>query len=119
MSNPEVIEKKPINMAVLKKDLAEIKKRDEELSFRGNRTEEYVNEFVTLKHKDAENLYKKIENLNIPRLKDIHINKIIDLMPGSLDELKVLMQGYSLPVTKNNMQKIVDAVSEFLPKKKK
>ncbi len=118
MPNIEVVEKKSISMAVLKEDLAEIKKRDGELSFRGGKTEEYLNEFVTVKPKQAEELYNKIEKLGIPRLKDSHINKIIDLMPISIAELKVVMQGYALPVTNENLKKIIDIVAEFVPKKK-
>ena len=118
MPNIEVVEKKSINMAALKEELAEVKKRDTELSFRGNKTEEYLNEFAILKPKQAEELYKKIESISIPRLKDSHINKIIDMMPASVAELKVIMQGYALPVTNENLKKIVDCIAEFLPKKK-
>jgi DNA-directed RNA polymerase subunit F len=118
MSGLEVIEKKSINMASLKEELANIKKRDGELSFRGAKTEEYVNEFNTIKPKQAEELYKKIDSLGIPRMKDTHINKIIDMMPKSIPELKVVLQGYALPVTNENLKKIVDAVAEQLPDKK-
>ena len=118
MTKPEIINKKSINMASLREELSNIKKRDGELSFRGNKTEEYVNEFTILKTKKAEELFKKIDGLNIPRLKENHINKIIDIMPASVDELKVIMQGYTLPVTNDNLKRIVDAVSKYLPKKK-
>lgn len=118
MANIEVIEKKSMSMAALKEELAEVKKRDGELSFRGTKTEDYLNEFSTIKPKQAEELYKKIEGLGIPRLKDSQINKIIDVMPVSVVELKVIMQGYALPVTNENLKKIVDAVADFLPKKK-
>ena len=40
-------------------------------------------------------------------------------MPTSMDELKVIMQGYALPVTNDNLKKIIDAVSKYLPDKKK
>ncbi|HHE36418.1 MAG TPA: hypothetical protein ENL16_01230 [Candidatus Woesearchaeota archaeon] len=119
MTKPEVIEKHSINMAQLREELARIKKRDGELSFRGNKTEEYVSEFAILKPKQAEELFKKLEDLKIPRLKDTHINKIIDLMPASVEELKVIMQGYSLPVTNENLKKIIDTVSKYTPEKKK
>jgi DNA-directed RNA polymerase subunit F len=117
MTGPEVLEKKSMNMSALKEELADIKKRDGELSFRGAKTEEYVVEFASLKPKQAEELYKKIEGLNIPRLKDSYINKIIDMMPANVAELKVVMQGYALPVTNENLKKIADAVADFLPKK--
>ena len=119
MAKPEVIEKESINMAALREELAKIKKRDKELSFRGSKTEEYVNEFTILKPKQAEELFKKLENLKVPRLKDFHINKIIDLMPSSVAELKLIMEGYSLPITNENLKKIVEAVSKYLPEKKK
>jgi DNA-directed RNA polymerase subunit F len=118
MAGPEIIERKSISMAVLKDQLANIKKRDGELSFRGNKTEEYVNEFNLIKPKQADELYKKIEALGIPRMKDTHINKILDMMPKSLSELKVVLQGYALPVTNDNLKKIVEAVAEYLPDKK-
>jgi DNA-directed RNA polymerase subunit F len=118
MPNLEVVEKKSMSMAALKEELAEIKKRDGELSFRGAKTEEHVTEFVTIKPKQAEELYAKIEKLSIPRLKDSHINKIIDILPVSVAELKVIMQGYALPVTNENLKKIIDCVADFLPKKK-
>ena len=118
MVNIEVVEKKSMSMAALKEELAEVKKRDGELSFRGNKTEEYLNEFTTVKPKQAEELYAKIEKLGIPRLKDSMINKIIDMMPVSVAELKVVMQGYALPVTNENLKKIVDLVADFVPKKK-
>jgi DNA-directed RNA polymerase subunit F len=118
MATLEIVEKKPINMSVLREELADIKKRDGELSFRGAKTEEYVTEFASLKPKQAEELYAKIEKINIPRMKDSYINKIIDMLPASVAELKVIMQGYALPVTNENLKKIVDCVAEFIPKKK-
>ncbi|MBN2459490.1 hypothetical protein JXB28_04365 [Candidatus Woesearchaeota archaeon] len=119
MGNIQVLEKKSMNMVELKEELANIKKRDTELSLRGNKTEEYVNEFASIKPKQAEELYKDIEKLEIPRLKDTHINKVIDMMPESVDELKVIMQGYTVPVTNENLKKIVEAVAKYLPAKKK
>jgi len=118
LANIEIVEKKSMSMAALKEELADVKKRDGELSFRGNKTEEYLNEFSTIKPKQADELYSKIEKLGIPRLKDSMINKIIDMMPASVAELKVIMQGYSLPVTNENLKKIVDLVADYIPKKK-
>ena len=113
MSNIEVLEKKPMNMSELKEELSEIKKRDGELSFRAQKTEEYITELSLVKPKDAESLFKEIEKMNIPRLKEAQVNKIIDMMPKSVNELKVVLQGYSIPVTNENMKKIVDLVAEY------
>ena len=116
MSTIEVVEKKAVNMASLKEELADIKKRDGELSFRGQKTEEYLAEFHLLKAKKAEELFSKINDLGVPRLKDSHINKVVDTLPTSVPELKVILQGYAVPVTNDNMKKIVDIVAEYAEK---
>ncbi len=117
MSKPEIIEKTPINMVELKKELKAIKKRDGELTFRGNKTEEYLNDFAELSQKDADELVKKLRNLNIARLKEGFIQKIVDLIPGSVPELKVILQGYTLSVSAEDMAKIVKVVKEYKKEK--
>ncbi|RMF55835.1 hypothetical protein D6745_00970 [Candidatus Woesearchaeota archaeon] len=111
--HPEIIEMKPINMVQVKSHLKSIKKRDKELDFRGNKLEEYVNKFVKLSDKEAAELYEKISKLNISRLKDEHIHKIIDILPETVDDLKVVLQGYTITLKKDDMTSIVNAVKEF------
>lgn len=105
----------PINVHQLKKELERIKKRDGELSFRAQKTEEYLQHFGTLKN--AEDLIQKLSKLDIPRLKDLHMHKIADMMPTSIEELKVILQGYTLTVNNDNLKKIMDALQEFTTKK--
>jgi len=114
MTKPTIISEKPITMAEVKGQIAKIKKRDKELNFRSSRTEEYLNVFVKLENKKAEELKKKLAKLGVPRLGDEHIVKITDILPKTVDELKILIQGYPLTITKENMKKIVDAVKEFV-----
>ncbi len=116
MLKPKVISESPVSMAALKAELEVIKTRDGELNFRGQKTEEYLQQFVKLSKEDAEELSKKIEAINIPRLKAEHISKIVDLLPANVEDLKVILQGYSLAVTNDNLNKIVEAVSEYAKK---
>ncbi|MBW2974666.1 hypothetical protein KY366_03015 [Candidatus Woesearchaeota archaeon] len=111
----EIISEKPISLSELKQELEKIKKRDKELNFRAARTEEYLQHFVTLKN--PEELFKKIESLKVPRLREQHIVKIIDILPATVDELKTLLQGYTITVNNENMKKIVAEVSKFIAKK--
>jgi DNA-directed RNA polymerase subunit F len=113
MTKPQVVSEKPVSMAEVKEEIGKIKKRDKELNFRSNRTEEYLNIFVKLSPKDAAELKKKLEKLKIPRLGEEHIVKVIDILPKTVEELKVVLQGYPLTITKENMKKIVDAVAQF------
>ncbi len=118
MTEAKILEETPISMTQLKDELKGIKKRDTELSFRAEKLSEQLESLSLIKQKDAEELFKAIEKLNIPRLKDIHIYKIIDLMPANITELRNIIQGYGLTVTNDNLDKILKAVAEYLPKKK-
>jgi len=115
MADAQIISENPMNMYQLKKELERIKKRDNELNFRAARTEEYLNQIAV--HKNADELFDRIMRLNIPRLKEQHIHKIIDVTPTTVNELKVVLQGYTLTVNNESMKKIVDTINEFLEKK--
>jgi len=83
--DPEIIESKPISLAEVKSELKKIKKRDEELTFRGNKTEDHINTIHVIAKKGAKEIYASIEKLNVLRMKPKHIIKFIDLMPASED----------------------------------
>ncbi len=118
MTKPEILEKKPIALVEVKSILKKLKTRDEELSYRAGKTEEYVNAAVKLKQKEASEIQKKIEELEIPRVKEEHIIKIIDTVPRSLAELKVVLQGYTVTISNENLNKIMSIINEVAPTKK-
>ena len=115
MVDTQVISETPMNMYQLKKELERIKKVDQELNFRANRADEYLNQVLT--HKNADELFDKILKLNIPRLKEQHIHKIIDITPINVNELKFVLQGYTITLNNESMKKIIDTINEFLEKK--
>lgn len=115
----KVISETPITMAELKEDLKKIKERDKELNFRANKTEEYLNMFSILEPEKAKELKEKVKKLEVPRLKEEHITKIVDMLPASPEEVKLILQGYTITVNQENLKKIADAVSPYTKKKKK
>ena len=112
MANEKIISETPLPMAELKEELARIKKRDETLNFRAEKTEEYLSQFNVLDEKEAKELHKKIEALDIPRLRPEHIVKLIDLLPVTPDEVKSILQGYTITVTKENLKRVADVIQE-------
>ena len=80
-------------MVELKSELNTIQSRDGELTFRGTKTIEHLNDFARLSQKEASEIFSKLEQLGVPRFKDTHMNKIIDTMPSSEAQLKVILQG--------------------------
>ena len=116
MSKPEVVSEQPISMVHLKKELNKIKKRDEELNYRANKTEEYLNQFPLLTQKDNDELCKGLENLGVSRLKDIHITKLVDILPPTPEEVKLILQGYTVSVTNESAQKLADVIKPYAEK---
>lgn len=109
MPDANIISEKPINMYQLKEELEKIKKRDGALNLRANKTEEHLSQFTH--SKKAKKLEEELFKLDIPRLRDQHIHKIIDVMPATVKDLKVVLQGYTLTISNDNMKKIVDIVA--------
>ena len=111
----EILSENPISAYQLKEELAKIKKRDKELHFRAAKTEEHFEHIETPKNADP--LFEKISKLNIPRLKEQHIRKIIDIMPTTIKDFKAVMQGYTISLNNENIKKIVDTINKFIENK--
>ncbi|MDD4878363.1 MAG: hypothetical protein PHO02_05005 [Candidatus Nanoarchaeia archaeon] len=111
MTDIKVINEIPLTMAELKEKLAKIEKRDKELAFRANKTKEYLNNF-TIKEKGIAALKKKIAELNISRLKDRHIAKLIDIAPKDIDSIKCTLSGEALTLKEEDYQKLLEALQE-------
>lgn len=114
---PKTISQMPITLAALKEEVEKIKQRDKEPSIRITRTEDYLNAFVEISAKQGKELHAAISKLAINRLKDEHICKIIDLLPKTANELKLIMQGSTVSLTNDAINKIVEVINEFLAKK--
>ena len=113
MARAEIIEEVPIGLTELKAELIKIKKRDVELTPRSTKLEDYLNHVVQLSKKEYVELVEELNKLKIPRLKDIHIIKIVDILPETVDELKSILHGYALTVTSDNMKKIVNVTKKY------
>lgn len=108
----KIIKENPISVVELKEELSKIKKRDKEPNLRVQKTEDYINLFAHLSPEKEKELREKIAKLDIPRLKDEHINKIIDILPKDVEELKTVLQGYTITVSKENIQKITEVIND-------
>ena len=106
----QIISETPISAYQLKLELDKIKKRDKELNFRASKTEEHL--IASSVRKNLDQLFEKISKMDIPRLKDQQIRKIIDIMPVTIKDLKVVLQGYNVSISNENMKKIADAVAD-------
>lgn len=114
MPQLKVIKEEPITLSELKKHLESIKKVEEDLNFRSNKTYEYVHQLNLISATKSKELKKKLEALEIPRLKEEYIVKIIDTLPfKKSDQIKQLFQGYPISLNNADIQKIFDVASEY------
>ena len=108
MANLEVVNETPLNFQEMKDKLDQIKKRDKDLNPRGIKTYDYISKFTAKKN------FKKIKEdlvkLDISRLKDKHINKIIDVLPKDVDELKSILSGENITLKQEDLIKVIEIV---------
>ena len=105
----DVIEKKPIDMAHVRDILSQIKDQNHEQKV----TFEYLSKFAKLSKEDAEKAFNELKEANIPRLKDKHIVKLIDLLPKTVDEVKTIFLKEEITLSKEDLQKILDVLSKY------
>lgn len=113
MSSAKIVKETAISMNDLKKEIRAIKKRDETLNYRCEKTDEYVNSVAPLTDKDYKEMEKKLNELNILRVKDREIIKILDLLPKNEEEVKSILSTSNITLKKEDAKKIADVVSEF------
>lgn len=99
-----IITKEPLSMAEAFKYI----KKDEagETDIVG-----FIKKFIKIKKAKAEELRKKLKALELMKVKDKHIAKIIDLMPENREDLNKIFIDVSL--NEDEAQKIVNTVKEF------
>ncbi|MBI4158682.1 hypothetical protein HY500_00300 [Candidatus Woesearchaeota archaeon] len=110
MSNITLVEENPLSLAEVKEKLADIKKRDKELEARALKVEGYVHKFA--QEKKTKDLAEKIRKLEVSRLKERNIKKIIDIMPQDIDSLKSLFVGENLTLKQEDLQKIISVIHD-------
>ncbi len=108
-----IVSESATNSAEVKKILEQIKEQDKELGFRAQRTLDHLESTGTLPQKKAKELENALKKLEIPRMKEQHIHKLIDVLPKTAEDVKLILQGYALTVTNENCKKIADTIAEI------
>lgn len=109
MGEIEILNERPLTIAEVKGMLAEIKK-NVELGFRANKTTEYGEIFTKRKPKEVEEIRKKLEELNILRLRDKAMTKLIDLNPSDQESAKAILAAESIVVKQEELSKILECL---------
>lgn len=71
----------------------------------------FIKKFVKLKSKEAKEMKKKFEALDLMKLKEDNIVKVIDLMPENEGDLNKIFSDVSLD--EDETKQIFDIIKEF------
>ena len=110
----KVLSQVAINASELHGELKRIKARDKELGFRAQKTLDYLEGGHFLAPEKAKELEGKLQKLEVPRLRDVHFHKLVDCLPATAKDVKVVLQGYQVTVSQESCKKIADTIAEFL-----
>lgn len=115
MPSPQFIESKSISLLEARESLEQIEKRDTDLNYRSKKAKEFAEHFSgSLSKAKREELRSKLLALNLTRLREDHIIKIIDFLPQTANELKVVLMAYPLTLAKKDQESIVAVVKEVV-----
>jgi DNA-directed RNA polymerase subunit F len=113
-----IISEQPLLSAEVRERLEKIKDKEGELNFRAQKTLDHLQQF-SHEQKKAKQVFEALQKLEIPRLRDQHIIKLVDIMPATEADVKITLQGYNVTVTAENMKKIAETIAGFVPAAKK
>lgn len=76
-----------------------------------SKTKGFIKGFVKLTPKEAKELRKNLQNLNIIKINDKHISKIIDFLPKDKENLNKIVQEANLDESETN--EIIQTIKEI------
>lgn len=112
MSNYEIISKEPVTEAQVFEHVDKAMK-NRELTYREEKIREHILKLKKIDAKQANELKKELMELNIPRLEEEHIIKIIDIMPKNGTELRAIVSHSGTVLVDDSVTKIIGALSKY------
>ena len=86
---------------------------ERELTYRENRIKEYLNKTTKLSGADIKAAKEELENLEIPRLDESHIIKILEILPKNGTELRAIVSHSGTVLVDESVKKIMDVLAKY------
>lgn len=113
MSNYTVISVKSISNSEALDIVSKKTDSDVELTYREEKTLNYLSKFKKLNTENFKKAKQEILALEIPRLEEEHIIKILDIMPVNGTELRSIVSTSGTVLVDESVKKIIDTLSKF------
>ncbi|MFW6233545.1 MAG: hypothetical protein ACOC16_03490 [Nanoarchaeota archaeon] len=113
MSNYELISTKVVSNADAKEII--VSKEDErELTYREEKVKDYFKCFQQLDKKDFEKAKQELMALDIPRLDEEYIIKILDIMPTDGTQLRAIVSHSGTVLIDESVKKILNVLKNYV-----
>ena len=93
--------------------LLEEKSRSGELTYREEKILEHMKNFSKIKFEDFKKAKEELISLEIPRLDDENINKILDIMPKNGTEIRAIVGNSGTVIVDENINKILEVLKKY------
>lgn len=112
MSNYKVLSIEPISNIEVFNEIDK-KAKDSELTYREEKTHEYIKKFAKLKVTNFKKAFAEIKELEISRLEDEQIIKVVELMPQNGTELRAIVSHSGVVLVDENVTKVLDVLNKY------
>lgn len=112
----EVLKERNVSLpevkSILEKKKREYAEKNQELIYEQRRALEHARKYAKLSLKDAEDLMKKLANLEI-KLTEEQIVKIIDIMPKTVDDIRAIFAKERFKYDESKIKEILDLLEQY------
>jgi DNA-directed RNA polymerase subunit F len=111
-----IIEKKPLTLAEVKEIVSKKSKESKEETKQNARLESVnilLKKFVKLTPDQAKKLREELASLNIIKLKEKDIVKIINFLPEDAEDLRKIFFGQGINLDENEINSILEKVKKY------
>jgi DNA-directed RNA polymerase subunit F len=106
----KVIDSKPVGMPEAKKIMSSHEK-SEELSYEQKLAMEHLNKFTKISYEDAEKFLGEVSQ--VLRMSPETMVKILDIMPQTPDELRMIFAREKFSLKEDEIQKILELTKKY------
>lgn len=111
-SNYEIISKKQVSLTEVLETINN-KPQEQELTYREEKIKEYLKNRNKVSYEQFKEIKEKIENLEISRLEEQHIIKIVDIMPENGTQLRSLVQNTGVIIVDDIANNILEILNNY------
>ena len=112
----EILKEEVVPLSKVKEILS--KRSPKDLTYEQKKALDHAKEFIKLNDNEIKSLMEELKALEIRKLKDKQIIKILDILPKNMEQLKVILTETDLTFKTSELEKIMQVVKKYVKTKK-